>query len=136
MLDLWLYWIFFLLFSFIILFLFFNFIILYWFCNISIWIHHRYTRVPHPEPSSLPIPSFWVVPVHQPQASSIASPGSMHDIELFWGLILYLISKCLRDFDLYSWCLNLWIIWAITLLTRYTIFKRDSLKDAWKSALL
>ena len=26
---------------------------------------------PHPEPSSLPIPSLWVVPVHQPQASSI-----------------------------------------------------------------
>ena len=25
----------------------------------------------HPEPSSLPIPSLWVVPVHQPQASSI-----------------------------------------------------------------
>ena len=29
------------------------------------------TCVPHPEPSSLPIPSLWVVPVHQPQASSI-----------------------------------------------------------------
>ena len=25
----------------------------------------------HPPPSSLPIPSLWVVPVHQPQASSI-----------------------------------------------------------------
>ena len=33
--------------------LFFNFTILYWFCHISTWIHHRYTRVPHPEPSSL-----------------------------------------------------------------------------------
>ena len=32
--------------------LFFNFKILYWFCHISTWIHHRYTRVPHPEPSS------------------------------------------------------------------------------------
>ena len=50
---------------------FFNFTILYWFCHISKWICHRYTRVPHPEPSSLPIPSLWVVPVHQPQASSI-----------------------------------------------------------------
>ena len=30
-----------------------------------------YTCVPHPEPSSLPIPSLWVVPVHQPLASSI-----------------------------------------------------------------
>ena len=51
--------------------LFFNFTILYWFYHISKWIHHRYTCVPHPEPSSLPIPSLWVVPAHQPQASSI-----------------------------------------------------------------
>ena len=53
--------------------LFFNFTILYWFCLISTWICNRYTRVPHPEPSSLlpPVPSLWVVPVHQAQASSI-----------------------------------------------------------------
>ena len=25
------------------------FIILYWFCRTSTWIHHGYTRVPHPE---------------------------------------------------------------------------------------
>ena len=35
--------------------LFFNFTILYWFCHISTWIRQRYTHVPHPEPSSLPI---------------------------------------------------------------------------------
>ena len=52
-------------------FFFFNFTILYLFCHISKWIHHRYTCVPHPEASSLPIPSLWVVTVHQPQASSI-----------------------------------------------------------------
>ena len=53
--------------------LFLNFTILYWFCQISKWIRHRYTCVPHPEPSSLlpPHTSLWVVPVHQPQASSI-----------------------------------------------------------------
>ena len=39
---------------FFFLILFFNFTILYWFCHISAWILHRYTRVPHPEPSSLP----------------------------------------------------------------------------------
>ena len=26
---------------------------MYWFCHTSTWICHRYTRVPHPEPSSL-----------------------------------------------------------------------------------
>ena len=47
---------------FLLYFLFFNFTILYWFCHISTWIRHRYTRVPHPEPSSLPLPSLWVIP--------------------------------------------------------------------------
>ena len=53
---------FFIFFNFI---LFLNFTILYWFCHISKWIRHRHTRVPHPEPSSLPIPSlsmpFWLI---------------------------------------------------------------------------
>ena len=30
----------------------------------------------NPPPSSLPVPSLWVVPVHQPQASSIVHRGS------------------------------------------------------------
>ena len=33
--------------------LFLNFTILYWFCQILKWICHRYTCVPHPEPSYL-----------------------------------------------------------------------------------
>ena len=50
------------LFSFEIVFfnfiLFLNFTILYWFCHVSKWICHRYTCVPHPEPSSLLPPHY------------------------------------------------------------------------------
>jgi len=68
------------------LFFFFNFTIFYWFCHISKWICHRYICVPHPEPSSpsLPIPSLWVVPVHQPQASSIVHWTWMGDSFHIW----------------------------------------------------
>ena len=62
----------------------FNFTILYWFCHISKWIRHRYTCVPHPEPSSLPIPSLWVVPVHQPQTSSIVHRNWTGDSFHIW----------------------------------------------------
>ena len=49
------------------------FTILHWFCHTSTWIRHRYNVFPilTPPPSSLPVPSLWVIPVHQPQASSI-----------------------------------------------------------------
>ena len=49
---------------------FFNFTILYWFCHISKWIHHRYTRVLHPEPSSLLPPSGY----HPSESSHCTSP--------------------------------------------------------------
>ena len=51
---------------FFFLILFLNFTILFWFCHISKWILHRYTCVPHPEPSSLLPPH--TIPLGRPSA--------------------------------------------------------------------
>ena len=49
------------------------------FCHTLTWISHGFTCVPHPEPpppTSLPIPSLWVILVHQPWARvSCIQPG-------------------------------------------------------------
>ena len=42
------------------------FTILYWFCHTSTWICHRYTRVSHPEPTSLLPPH--TIPLDRPSA--------------------------------------------------------------------
>ena len=65
---------------------FFNFTILYWFCHTSTCVRHGCTCVPHPEspPTSLPIPSLWVIPVHQPQASCILHRTWTGDSFLIW----------------------------------------------------
>ena len=69
------------------LILFFNFTILYWFCHISTWIRHRYTRVPHPEPSSLLPPH--TIPLGCPSAP--APSIQYHALNLDWRLVSYMI---------------------------------------------
>ena len=61
-------------------FFFFNFTILYWFCHISTWICHRYTRVPHPEPSSLLPPC--TIPLDRPIFFQISEACDL--IPFFW----------------------------------------------------
>ena len=75
------------------LFFFFNFTILYWFCHISTWIRHRYTCVPHPEPSSLLPPHS--IPLGRPSAPapSIQYCASNLDWQLVSYMILYMF-KC------------------------------------------
>ena len=64
--------------------LFLNFTILYWFCQTSKWIHHRYTCVPHPEPSSL-------LPPHTSRPSAQAPSIQNRASNLDWRLIPYMI---------------------------------------------
>ena len=42
----------------------------------------------NPPPSSLPIPSLWVIPLHQPQASSIVYVFMPHGFRVFYLLLL------------------------------------------------
>ena len=70
-----------------ILFYFFNFTILYWFCHISTWIRHRYTRVPHPEPS-------FFLPPHTIRLGRPSAPApsiQYRASNLDWRLISYMI---------------------------------------------
>ena len=62
------------------------FTVLYWFCHTSTWICHRCTHVPLPEPPShlISVPSLWVIPVHQPQASCILHQTWAGDSFLIW----------------------------------------------------
>ena len=63
---------------------------MYWFCHISTWIHHRYTRVPHREPSSLLPPR--TIPLSRPSApaSNIQYCSSKLDCRLVSYIILFM----------------------------------------------
>ena len=63
-----------------------QFSVLYWFCHTSTWFCHGCTRVPNPESSSHlpPRTSLWVIPVHQPQASSIVHRTWTGNSFLIW----------------------------------------------------
>ena len=67
--------------------LFLNFTILYWFCQILKWIRHRYTCVPHPEPSSLLPPH--TIPLGRPSAPAPSIQYSA--LNLDWRLVPYMI---------------------------------------------
>ena len=69
------------------LFFFFNFTILLWFCHISTWIHHGYTRVPHPEPSSLLPPH--TIPLGRPSAPAPSIQYCASNLD--WQLVSYMI---------------------------------------------
>jgi len=68
-------------------FILFNFTILYWFCHISKWICHRYTCIPHPEPSSLLPPRTILLGRPSAPAPSIQYLAS----NLVWRLVSYMI---------------------------------------------
>ena len=67
--------------------LFLNFTILYWFCQIPKWVRHRYTCVPHPEPSSLLPPH--TIPLGRP--SALAPSIQYRASNLDWQLVSYMI---------------------------------------------
>ena len=62
------------------------------FCQISKWIHHRYTCVPHPEPSSLLPPH--TIPLGRP--SALAPNIQYRALNLDWQLVSYMILYMLQ----------------------------------------
>ena len=60
---------------------------MYWFCHISTCIRHGYTRVPHPEPSSLLPPH--TIPLGHP--STPAPSIQYRALNLDWQLASYMI---------------------------------------------
>ena len=68
-------------------FILFKFTILYWFCHISKWVCHRYTCVPHHEPSSLIPPH--TIPLGRPSAPAPSIQYRASNLD--WRLVSYMI---------------------------------------------
>ena len=95
---------------FIYLFLFY-FLTLQYCIGFAIYQHESATgihvfRILKPLPSSLPVPSLWVVPVHQPQASILCiEPGLathfIYDI-IHVSMLIYLFYKNVLDLYRYG----------------------------------
>ena len=80
----------------IYLFFLFYFLTLQYCIGFVIYQHESATGIHvfpilNPPPSSLPVPSLWVVPVHQPQASSIVHRTWTGDSFHIWLLFMF---KC------------------------------------------
>ena len=87
------------------LILIFNFIILYWFCHISTWIRHRYTRVPHPEPSSL-LPSDsqgWRRLLRVPWTARKSNQSILKEINTEYSLEILMLKLELQYFGHMMW---------------------------------
>ena len=88
--------------------LFLNFTILYWFCQISKWIRHRYTYVPHPEPSSLFPPH--TIPLGRPSAPAPSIQYRASNLD--WRLISYMILYVFQCHSPNTYCI-LDLCWVI-----------------------
>ena len=85
------------------------------FCHISTWIHHRYTRVPHPEHSSLLPPC--TIPLGHPSAP--APSIRYHASNLDWRILSITLLVCEIEQLCSSWnilwhCPSLGLKWKLT----------------------